>query len=325
MTPVGFMSDQLPPQPVVPDAINTQACSWFALIVDGSATAEERQAWQRWMQADPRHAQAYRELERLWSLSAGLARVPVAAPASGSLSRRRFVQWASAASVGALALGSGVFWLEGRSLPWGDVRTAIGERRRARLADGTEVELAGNTAFDVDFSGQERRIRMLRGEAFFQVAVDSTRPFRVEAGAGSLSTAGADFCLSCLGDGVELSVSQHSLRVMAAGQQAELAAGQALHYSPRGLGDIQRAELEQILAWRAGRLVFFDTPLATVVSSLERWRSGRIFIADERLAARPVSLILNLQQPERMLDVLAQALPIRIQQYTPLLTLIQPA
>lgn len=317
------MSDQLPLHPVVPDAINTQACSWFALIVDGSATAEERQAWQRWMQADPQHAQAYRELERLWSLSAGLARVPVAAPRG--VSRRRFVQWASAASVGALAVGSGAFWLEGRSLPWGDVRTAIGERRSTRLADGTEVELAGNTAFDVDFSGQERRIRMLRGEAFFQVSSDPSRPFRVEAGAGSLSTSGADFCLSCLGDGVELSVSQHTLRVAVAGQQAELTAGQALHFSPQGLGDIQRAELEQILAWRSGRLVFFDTPLARVVSSLERWRRGRIFIADERLAARPVSLILNLQQPERMLEVLAQALPIRIQQYTPLLTLIQPA
>lgn len=319
------MSDPHSPRPVVPDAISTQACSWFALIVDGSATAQERQAWQRWMQADPRHAQAYRELERLWHLSAGLARLPVAAPASRGLSRRRFVQWASAASVGALAVGSAAFWLEGGSLPLGDVRTAIGERRSERLADGTQVELAGNTAFDVDFSSQERRIRLLRGEAFFQVASDTSRPFRVEAGAGSLSTSGADFCLSCLRDRVDLSVSQHSLRVVAAGQQAELTAGQALHYSLQGLGDIQRAELEQVLAWRSGRLVFFDTPLASVVSSLERWRSGRIFIADERLAARPVSLILNLQQPERMLDVLAQALPIRIQQYTPLLTLIQPA
>lgn len=317
------MSNQLPANEPLQDEITTQACTWFALIVDGSATPDERQAWERWMQADVRHAKAYADLERLWTMSAGLARVQP--PAPRSISRRRFVQWASAASVSAVAAGSVMLWLKGENLPWGDVRTTVGERRSERLPDGTQVELAGNTAFDLDFSGPERRVKMLRGEAFFQVQPNPVRPFRVDAGAGSLTTVGADFCLSCLGDAVDLSVSKHALRVVAGGQQAELNAGQTLHYSAQGLGDIQRAELEQVLAWRTGRLVFFDTPLAKVVSSLERWRSGRIFITDERLATRPVSLIINLQHPEQMLDVLAQALPIRLQRFTPLLTLIQPA
>lgn len=80
-----------------------------------------------------------------------------------------------------------------------------------------------------------------------------------------------------------------------------------------------------MLAWRNGRLVFFNEPLLTVVDALQRWRKGRIFIMDKQLAARRVSLILNLDHPDQMLDVLSRALAVRTTRYTDLVTLIYPA
>jgi len=80
-----------------------------------------------------------------------------------------------------------------------------------------------------------------------------------------------------------------------------------------------------LLAWRSGRLVFFNEPLQAVVEELQRWREGRIFIMDKQLAARRVSLILNLEQPEQMLDVMSRALAVRTAQYTDLVTLLYPA
>jgi transmembrane sensor len=71
--------------------------------------------------------------------------------------------------------------------------------------------------------------------------------------------------------------------------------------------------------------VFFDKPLLTVIDELQRWREGRIFIMDKQLAMRRVSLILNLNKPEQMLDAITKALAVRVDRYTDLITLIYPA
>lgn len=305
------------------DLISHQASTWFALFANGGGTPEQRAAWQVWMQADQRHTQAYVELERLWQLSAGLPMQALPAPVA-QLSRRRFVQFAAVASAAAVVAGPAL-WLSGARLPLADRATAIGERRSERLPDGTLVELAGDSAFDFEISATRRWLHLLRGEAFLQVAGDTAQPFRVEVAGGSVTTMGADFCLACSSDSVAVSVSQQSVAVSVAGQQAELHAGQALDFSAGRLGTIRRAALDQALAWRSDRLVFFDTPLGEVADNLQRWRPGKIVIADAQLARRPVSLILNLQQPERILDVLAQALPIRVSSYSPWLTVIRPA
>ncbi|MBV6287733.1 FecR family protein [Pseudomonas aegrilactucae] len=307
------------------DIVTQQACAWFALIFEGSASETQREQWRQWMQADPRHAKAYAELEELWMLSAALPALQPAQPASaGGVSRRRFVQLGMAACTAAVATGAATLWLKGESLSFSDLHTRVGETRTERLADGSVIELAGNTAIDVDFSGTRRRLRMRRGEAYFSVAAD-TRPLRIDTDAGTVISQHGAFCLSCNASSVELAVSARTARVEIPGQQAELNAAEALTFTRTRLGPIQHAELDQVMAWRSGSLVFFNTPLAKVVQHLQRWREGRIFIADERLAARPVSVILNRHRPEQMLDVLARTLPIQVNRYTDLLAIIRPA
>lgn len=307
------------------DPISQQACAWFALIFEGSASQAEHEQWLEWMLADPRHAKAYLELEALWALAAELPAVQAPpAPKARGVSRRRFMQLAMAACTAAVATGSATLWLKGDGLSFADLHTRVGETRTERLPDGSVIELAGNTALDLDFSGTTRRLRMLRGQAYFKVAAD-TRPLRIDTEAGTVVSHQGAFCLSCDAGSADLAVSEYNAGVQIPGQQAQLGQGEAVTFGAAGLGPVQRAELDQVLAWRNGSLVFFDTPLAKVVNHLQRWREGRIFIADERLAARPVSLILNRQHPEQMLDVLARTLPIRLSRYTDLVTIIRPA
>ena len=307
------------------DPISQQACAWFALIFEGSASQAQREQWLEWMLADPRHAKAYLELEDLWALAAELPAVqaPRTVPARG-VSRRRFVQLAMAACTAAVATGSATLWLKGNGLSFADLQTGVGQTRTERLPDGSVIELAGNTALDLDFSATTRRLRMLRGEAYFSVAAD-TRPLRIDTEAGTVVSQQGVFCLSCDGSRADLAVSERSAGVQVPGQEVQLGQGEALTFSTAGLGPVQRAELDQVMAWRNGSLVFFNTPLAQVVKQLQRWREGRIFIADAQLAARPVSLILNRHRPEQMLDVLARTLPIRLHRYTDLVTIIRPA
>lgn len=306
------------------DDVSHQASAWFALMQGGSPTPAEREAVAQWLAADPAHACAYAQLQQLWEASALLLQpAPPAPPAQ--LSRRRFVGLGLAASAAAVSAGAATFWLKGGGLPFADLYTAVGERRVVKLADGSSVELAGNTALNVDLSPSRRSLQLLRGEAFFTVAPSAAGELRVSTEAGDVFASDAAFCLSCEGATAMLAVNRHGARVAAANQQAELREGLSLRFSADQMSPIQQAEMDQVLAWRSGRLVFFDKPLQAVVNQLQQWRQGKIFIMDKQLAARRVSLVLNLDHPEQMLGVLTKALAIRTTRYTDLVTLIYPA
>lgn len=306
------------------DDVSHQASAWFALMQDGSATQAEREALAHWLAADPAHAQAYAQLQQLWDAAALLLQpTPPAAPAQ--LSRRRFVGLGLAASAAVVSAGAATFWLEGGGSPFADVYTAVGERRVVNLPDGSSVELAGNTALNISISPTGRTLQLLRGEAFFSVAPSAAGELRVKTEAGDVFANDAAFCLTCEGAMALLAVNRHGVRVATTNQQADLSEGFSLRFGANQMGPIQPAQMDQVMAWRTGRLVFFDKPLQTVINQLEQWRPGRIFIMDKQLAARRVSLVLNLDRPEQMLGVLAKALSVRTTSYTELVTLIYPA
>lgn len=308
-------------QPSLPEEITHQASHWFALLQAGSPTADEREALAQWLSADPRHAQAFARLEQLWTASS-LALQQPAPGAAPTLSRRRFVGLSVAACAATVVVGASTLWLKGVGAPFADVRTAVGERRVVPLPDGSTVELAGNTALNLDFSATRRAVKLLQGEAFFTVVADPARDFQVTTDAGRIVARDGEFCLSCEGASALLAVSRKTARVLTVAQQTDLEEGLAVRFSASETGAIQHVDLGQVMAWRDGRLVFFDTPLAAVVNELERWREGKIFIADRQLAERRVSLILNLNRPEQMLDALAKALAVRTRRYTDLITVI---
>jgi transmembrane sensor len=316
------------PSPASPasrvDDISHRASAWFALMQGGSPTPVEQAELAVWLDADPRHAEAYAQLEHLWAASAQLHSLTVPSPAP-QLSRRRFVGLGIAASAVAVTACTSALWLNDMGLPFADIRSAVGERRTVSLPDGSTVELAGNTALNVDFSPTRRAVELLHGEAYFNVLPSAIGELTVNSQSGQVVAADAGFCLSCDDASALLAVNRKTVRVVTANQQVDLAEGLSVRFSSDRTGPIQHAELAQVLAWRSGRLVFFDKPLLTVIDELQRWREGRIFIMDKQLATRRVSLILNLNKPEQMLDAITKALAVRVDRYTDLITLIYPA
>ena len=69
------------------------------------------------------------------------------------------------------------------------IAAAVGYESRA-LDDGTVVELNGGAEIEVQFTAAERRLRLVRGEAHFQVAKNPLRPFVVEAGGVAVRAVG---------------------------------------------------------------------------------------------------------------------------------------
>jgi transmembrane sensor len=225
--------------------------------------------------------------------------------------------------LGVAVVGGAAAWLIARQFPLADYRTATGERRKVVLPDGSTAELSGASALSVDFQPTLRRAVLLNGEAFFTVAPESGRLFRVEAGPGETTTESATFNVNALSqDDVEVTVVDRQADVRLGADTVSLGANRQVTYGGDTIGAPVEVDAANVLAWRDGRLVFVSTRLSRVISVVNRWRQGKIVIADRGLSARPVTLIVNLDRAGDIVSLLEQTLPVRAVNITPYLTLL---
>jgi transmembrane sensor len=190
------------------------------------------------------------------------------------------------------------------------------------LPDRSRAELSTATALSVDFSSTRRLVRLLDGEAWFQVAHDPGRPFILEAAGGKTTAIGTAFAVARQGDGARVSVTEHAVRIVAGSIVRTVSEGQSLRYGTDGEGQVENAD-PATLAWRSGRLVFVNRPLGEVAAQLDRWTGGHTIVADEALAAHPVTLMTGTQEAGDALVKLAAAVPMRITRLTSLLTIVR--
>lgn len=296
----------------VNDALQEAALDWFLRLreADGSDPALLAD-FGRWRIADSRHAAAYRQIERVWSdpdLESALDGLGVAAASPQGPWRPRY----------ALAAGSvlllGLCWtLLAALLPRADFRTAVGERETARLADGSVARLDTDSALQVDYSSQQREVRLLQGRAHFDVTRDVSRPFVVEAGEVRVQVLGTHFDVWRQDGAVGVSVESGHVRVAAAqGGMAELRDAEQLWVKQGRPGVIGTFDPDLGSAWQRGRLAFVDQPLGDVLQQLQRYRGGHLWILDSGLAARHVSGDYRLDSPDRVVDALAAVVDARV-------------
>ena len=325
------------PRPSDDESIAATAAAWLAQR-DDALTPAEAAAFARWRAADPRHEAAVARLENTWAALQPLrnfrpaaARHPdrdlLGAPARGQIvafpSGARAFAFAAAAAL-MLALG---WWAVRPATNAGThYATTAGGYERVMLADGSVLELNGDTAAAVSFTATERRVRLTRGEAHFTVAKNPARPFWVEAGGVAVRAVGTAFNVRLGARDVEVLVTEGKVSVsevervvpnalsLAAepattrwGQRVptqdtflvanervllptvRLATTPPLALPPAPLVEqLTPAVIRDALAWQGPRLVFVDTPLAEVVAQFNRRNPVQLVLADADLATLPV-------------------------------------
>ncbi|MPY69011.1 MAG: DUF4880 domain-containing protein [Alphaproteobacteria bacterium] len=318
--------------------VEDEAVTWFVLLRDEAATAEDRARFAAWLNADLRHRQAWREVERLWGGLDALrprdaAVVPVAGGRGNAASRRRADSRKRLAAIAAtlfLIVAAAGLWA---SLPTGfaagllaDHRTTTAEQRTIALPDGSTIVIGASSALSLAFEGAPRRVTLHRGEAYFAVVPDPARPFAVAAGDGTITVLGTEFDVKRSGGRTRVAVASGIVEV-SAGRAAplRLEAGQGARFGTRGVQRISRLDVADIGFWRDGRLIFHGAPLAEVLRDLERYRTGRIVVTDEAIAALPVTGVFDTGHTDAALDTIARTLPVRLVRLTDLLVLIRPA
>ena len=301
--------------PVAP-AVVEQASEWLMLHWGGEMDAEQRQAFARWQTADPEHQRAWQRLQQLQQTLGGV-------PAESARAVLRDVpdpQRRSALKLlGLLLVAGGSGYLVQGSQPWraafAEQRTATGEIRHLTLGDGTRLDLNSNSAVDVLYTAQERRIRLLSGEIQLSSGHDRSRPLIVETTAGDIQALGTRFTVRDVDNGTRVGLFEGALRVSPRHTQAvHMEAGSSLWFSAERVAATQVLDLNAS-SWSQGRLIAERQPLGQFIAELSRYRPG-VLRCDEAVANLLLTGVFPLDDSDAILAALERSLPVRAQAVT---------
>jgi transmembrane sensor len=192
--------------------------------------------------------------------------------------------------------------------------TGAGERSDLRLPDGTRVRLAPGSQVRVAAEfGIARRDVYLDGEAYFEVVHDETRPFTVYAGNTSVRDIGTAFSVRSYAadSAVRVVVREGEVAVAGVGR---LVAGDVGRVASTGEATVRRAvNVDSLLTWMSGRLVYADTPLADVIEDLRRWYGVDVRLADTTAANLPFTGTLADVAPNEAVAQVAATMGLLVQ------------
>ncbi|MEM9046580.1 MAG: FecR domain-containing protein [Pseudomonadota bacterium] len=326
------------------NSVTDAAYYWFEIMQAGAASDADSRAFEAWLEADSRHEEAYDRAVTLWAaydqlesaeIDADLMREANAAGGSA-------LAWLLAAltpSRRGLALGAAALALfyVGINL-FGDLRptgpdarvelhrltTGIGETVAITLEDGTEATLGAKTELDIAFSENERWVLLRSGAAYFDIAKDRHRPFRVRSGALTASALGTAFEARNNADVVRVEVAEGEVSVDHPAaifgiilpwstSQALLPGDRIVALSRTEVETLPTIPTDQVGQWRSNRLIYDGAPLRELVADANRYSATPIRIeGSAAVGEQTVTAAFSPEEIDFMLSTLEQILPVQV-------------
>ena len=321
-----------------PTSVLEQASHWWELLHSDSASSSDHREFGEWVARSPERVEAYLETARLvkaikspkliWPSTAAevlireaksspetvlpFSTAQVAAPVDrrGARQSHRRLAWATAA---VLLIGVGLVLFMLRTPQ--EFRTALGEQRSLLLGDGSRVTLNTASTIEVNLHNGRREVRLVQGEALFEVAHDAARPFVVRAGNALLKDVGTQFNVDMHSNGTTVTVVEGRVVVDSpeartiAGAQADnssrgtvepliLGANDRVVVTSAGVGAPQRGvNVAASVAWTQHQLMFEHRPLGEVAEEFNRYNKDRIAIDSAELKSQEVTGVFDAKDP----------------------------
>lgn len=260
-----------------------------------------KSAWQRAERLQalrPRDSMAeqYRETRRGWSILVRSAAAVMVIGLSGAVSL-----WMSRSHERTLA-------------------TAHGEREVASLADGSKIELNTDTEVRLDVRAGQRKVELLHGEAYFQIAHDSANPFTVIAGDHRIRDLGTKFLVQKSAAELRVSLLEGKAQVESVNQRDQrkpivLKPGDIAMVNASGTS-VSRKPLQELsddLAWRHGGLVFHNATLAEAVAQFNRYGTVKLIVADPNASKLTINGAFRTTGAENFAGVAREIFGLRVE------------
>lgn len=340
-------------------SLSNEAAEWFVRLRDDRMGMRHRERNVRWLKQSPAHIAELLRIQQVYQVlraaqvqgeprgvadeeSSNVIDLDDQRPRGWSESmqldlmdvspirrrRRHGLQWKLAAAVAGLALSfllgfmAKVAWLDRA------IETELGEWRTASLTDGTKVRVGPDSLLRVSFGDDHRTIRLVRGEAMFDVAKDRSRPFYVESEMVGVLAIGTEFRVSRLGGKDVVAVTEGTVALYRDGRDAvrgavsvapaqiaqttggvALTAGDQVSITPSTRSKPvakEKVNVNYEQAWAEGWLVYEDKTVGEVAEDFNRFNRLKIVVAEPSIAARRLTFFRgSATDPESFVAALA--------------------
>jgi transmembrane sensor len=273
--------------------------------------------FQAWLGESEQHRRAFNRLTHVWE-RAGEIRMRARSNISDARKGRhsRFTPWAAtlAATVVLAVFAAVYYWRDGALV------TGVGQQQVRLLRDGTRVVLNTDTRIEVNYDAHARRVRLIRGEAWFDVSKHPTWPFLVSVGDQEIRALGTSFIVrhdNIQSLSVTLLEGRISIAPIASNDEARsqapqiLASGQRIIISPRQAPVVDRPELSHVTAWERGRVEFEETPLEDAANEMNRYSTTHLTIADAEVAQLRIGGVFRAGDSDEFVKIVTAAFGLR--------------
>jgi transmembrane sensor len=296
-------SDPGPPEP----DLQATAAAWFHRLAGAGKTETDatRRLFQQWLDASSEHADAFARVTAAWNDVGEHASAPemmalrqaaIADSQAAALARFRppsrtsETPWQAAIAACLMLALAGVGWyFLFQSSTAQTYQTEIGRREAVTLSDNSHVDIDADSEIAVAFTPDRRLVHVVRGQAYFQVSRDPTRPFVVESAGRHVVATGTAFDVERLEEGIRVTLVEghvlvRRLQADAVADALEMAPGDQLTDVAEKAPKLEHlASTLAAIAWRAGKLLFNDEPLSEAVARMNRYSRVQV-VADPEVA-----------------------------------------
>lgn len=328
-----------------------QAAHWWVVLHEETCTTADREAFAEWVRRSPERVEAFlrvnmlmgtlqsksrrwpeTSVEELIRQARGSSAEIIPLPRKSAAVRRynpfaflgaRMFVYASLAVVCCAVVLAWLLWLPQR------YQTEIGEQRSVLLKDGSVIMLNTASEIEVKYSDDRRFIKLVRGEALFDVAHDAQRPFDVDSGKVVVRAVGTRFNVDRRADRTTVSVVEGKVQVIAeqprpnpstrneaagAAPAVELvAAAQRVVLTEAGMGPTEQlTDTATVTAWTQRQLVFENRSLYDVAAEFNRYNRQRIVIESPELSVQQVTGVFRANDSAPFLAFIARIPGVRI-------------
>lgn len=350
-------SDVSKPNEALP--VSEQAAHWWVVLNEDTCSAADREAFADWVRRSPERVEAFLRVnmlmgtlhskERRWPETSAEELIQQARASSAEIiplarSESDLPERTSPRVPGPFAFAGARMFLAASlamlccvvALSWFMLsperyQTEIGEQRSVLLDDGSLVTLNTASQIEVKYSDRRRFVRLVRGEALFNVAHERERPFDVDTGSAVVRAVGTQFNVDRRADHTTVSVVEGKVQVIpdqaekaaapvgggTAGKEHSetklLAAAQRLVLTESGIGRPEPiANLAPVTAWTQRQLVFENQSLGEVAEEFNRYNRQHILIQSAQLRTQQVTGVFQANDSASFLAFISRIPGVRV-------------
>jgi len=296
-----------------------QAIQWLLRLRESGHEPTLQQQCAQWRSAHHEHEQAWQRVMHLHH-DLDLRCVPGAGLALQTLetSQQRLHRRQALKLLGGVVMAGSATWLakdlDAISAWASDYATGTGERRVLTLPDGSLMQLNTRSAVDLAFNAQQRMVRLKQGE--LMMTCNARHPVLVQTRNALLEGFEGRFVAHQDNDCTRVSVTHGKVAVHRPGngQLLWIESGQNWRLDAQGAHRLAHLGMDP-MAWTEGLIVTQDMRLSDFLAQVSRYRHGYLGCSDE-VADLRLSGVFRLEDPEQLIQLLPQTLPVRLSQRT---------